>query len=151
MCHTPKKYKKYLGDILDSIQKYHQKYRPDFFFVLFGSMAHVLYPIFEALFDFWNIFSKFSFFDPLNHPFWKNSKFWLFLKIFFGGMWHMFSIQFFKPFSILKIFFQNFHFLTPITPLFWKISKFGLFLKSLVCPSLYFLSVSPFLCTSPFT
>ena len=25
-------------------------------------------------------------------------------------MWHMFTIQFFKPFSIMEQFFQNFHF-----------------------------------------
>ena len=44
-----------------------------------GHVAHVLYPIFEAIFDFENIFSKFSFFWPLGPIFWKNSKFWVFL------------------------------------------------------------------------
>ena len=42
-----------------------------FFVFLLGHVAHVQYPIFEALFGFGGIFSKFSFFDPLNPPFLK--------------------------------------------------------------------------------
>ena len=70
---------------------------------------------------------KNNFLTPLTPLFWKNSKFWLFLKILFGGMWHMFSTQFLKPFSILEIFFQKNHFWPP----FLKNSKFWLFLKIL--------------------
>ena len=87
---------------------------------LWGHVAHVLYPIFEALFDFGNIFSKKSFFDPLNPPFLKKLKILTFLKIFF-------SIQFLKLFSILKIFFQNFHFFSIWGPFFFKTQNFEFF------------------------
>ena len=49
-----------------------------------GSVAHVSYAIFEALFDFGNIFSKKSFFDPLNPPFLKKLKI---LTFFENPLW----------------------------------------------------------------
>ena len=91
-----------------------------------GHVAHVLYPIFEAIFDFENIFSKFSFFWPLGPIFWKNSKFWVFLKNFFGGMWHMFYIQFLKPFWFWNYFFEIFIFLASGAHIL-KNSKFRFF------------------------
>ena len=67
-------------------------------------MTHVLCEFFRALFKFGNIFSKNSFFDPIVAPFLKkNLKILDFLKSFFGGMWHMFYIQFFQPFSVLEV------------------------------------------------
>ena len=41
---------------------------------LWGHVVLVSYAIFEDLFDFENIFSKKSFFDPLNPPFLKKLK-----------------------------------------------------------------------------
>ena len=63
---------------------------------------------------------NFHFLTPLTPFFEKTKKFDL-KKIFFGGMWHMFSIQFLKPFSILEVFFQKFCFLTPLTPFLEKL------------------------------
>ena len=67
--YSPKEEKYFLKFFVNNagILKYSQKYR-NFFFYFFGSISHVLYPIFEALFGFGGIFSKFSFFDPFNPP-----------------------------------------------------------------------------------
>ena len=84
------------------------------------------FPILESF------FKKIHFLTPLTPLFWKDSKFWLFLKIFFGDMWHMFSIQFLKPFSILELFFQKNCFLTPLNLLFWKKLKILSFFENLL-------------------
>ena len=93
-----------------------------------GACGTCLVPNFWIPFQFW-IFFKIIFWPPYP-PFLKKLKILTFLKIFFGDMWHMFSIQFLKLFSILEIFFQTFHFLTLLTPFFRKNLKFWLFWKS---------------------
>ena len=102
---------------------------PSNFFSPFGGCGTCLVPNFWSPFQFLRYFFKcfqnFHFLTPLTPLFWnlllrmsqKASNFFF----SFWGVWHMFSIQFLKPFLVLEVFFQNFHFLTPLTPLFWNL------------------------------
>ena len=85
------------------------------------SVAHVLYPIFEAIFNFGNIFSKYSFFDPPNPPFFeKKTKILTFVENLLGR--HVAHVQYpiFEALFNFGYIFSKKSFFDPLNPAFLK-------------------------------
>ena len=93
--------------------------------IIYTSKNHIFFADFKNIFE----ISKNKFLRSSQCILWKTQNFDL--KNLLRGMWHMFSIQFLKLFSILEIFFQNLNFLglcgsffekTQFSYFFWKSS-----------------------------